>query len=160
MRAQHSPLVDEERVVLGARRVVRREIQRLEVVVVVFDLRTVGHGESNTAEKVLDALDGPRDRVQCAAGTVATWQGHVDRLGSQTLGDCRCLHRLAALTKEALQFLLDRVDLRARRRPLLRRHRRQALEQCRQSPFLAEEIDPQCFKLCNRGSRRKKPSWY
>ena len=41
VRAQHQSVVQVERVVHRARRMVRRNVERFEVVIVVFDLRTV-----------------------------------------------------------------------------------------------------------------------
>ena len=57
----------EERVLHVARRVVRREIQRLEVVVVVLDLRSVGDAEPHRDEDRLDLVERLGERMLRAA---------------------------------------------------------------------------------------------
>jgi hypothetical protein len=52
-----------EGVVHRARRMVRREVQRLEVVEVVLDLRAVGELVAQAREDVGDALERLRDRM-------------------------------------------------------------------------------------------------
>src|SRR5690606_8018750 len=55
-----------EGVVHGPRRMVRREVQGLEVVPVVLDLRAFGQLVTHAGEDVGDALQGAADRVQVA----------------------------------------------------------------------------------------------
>ena len=52
MRAQQAAVAEIERVVHRPRRMVRREVQRLEVVPVVLDLGPVGDFEAAAAEDV------------------------------------------------------------------------------------------------------------
>ena len=60
MRAQQAAVAEVEGVVHRARRMVRREVQRLEVVPVVLDLRAVGELVAEPAEDVGDALQRAR----------------------------------------------------------------------------------------------------
>jgi hypothetical protein len=62
---------------------VRREVERLEVVPVVLDLRTVGQLVAEPGEDVDDPLERAADRVQPAAAAVAPRQADVDRFAGQ-----------------------------------------------------------------------------
>jgi hypothetical protein len=72
-----------EGVVHRARRMVRREVQRLEVVEVVLDLRAVGELVAQAREDVGDALERFRDRMLRAEARAAARQADVDALGGQ-----------------------------------------------------------------------------
>ena len=85
VRAQQAAVREIERVVHRARRMMRREIQRLEVVPVVFDLGTVGEVEAEPREDLVDALERARDRMQAAALAVAAGQRDVDAFGSEAV---------------------------------------------------------------------------
>jgi len=76
--------IDPERIVHGARRMVRRKIQRLEVVPVVFDLGTIGELVTKAREDPGDAVEGTRDRMQASAFGAPARQGHVDALCGET----------------------------------------------------------------------------
>src|SRR3546814_6492308 len=84
MRAQQPAIAEVKGVVHRARRVVRREVQRLEVVPVVLDLRAVGQLVAQAAEDVGDALDRAADRMQAAARGVAAGQRDVDGFGGRS----------------------------------------------------------------------------
>ena len=66
MRAQQAPVGEIERVVHGTRRVVRGNVQGLEIVEVVFHLGAFRHGKPRFAKKLFDALARTRHRVQTA----------------------------------------------------------------------------------------------
>ena len=63
VRAQHMLLVDIEGVVHGTRGMVGRNVQRSEVVEIVFDLRTFRHGIADGMEQVFDTFQGACDRM-------------------------------------------------------------------------------------------------
>ena len=65
------------------RRVMRREIQRLEVVVVVLDLRAIGALVAEPREDADDAIQRARDRMQAAAPILAAGQADVDAFGRE-----------------------------------------------------------------------------
>ena len=69
--------VEQEGVLRVARRVVGREVQSLEVVEVVLDLRAVGDRIAHAQEDALDAAADDRDRVQ-PAGRAWRRPGSVD----------------------------------------------------------------------------------
>jgi hypothetical protein len=78
VRAQQPPAREVERVVHRARRVIRRDIERLEVVPVVLDLGTAFDGETGTAEQLLDTASRARQRMQRAVALAAPRLCHVD----------------------------------------------------------------------------------
>ena len=64
VRAQQPAIGKIKGVVHRPRRMVGGNVQRLEIVEVVFDLRALRHIETGTAEQRLDSQPRPRDRVQ------------------------------------------------------------------------------------------------
>ena len=62
-----------------ARRVRERNVQRFEVVPLVFDLRTFGDGEAEPAHDLLELFDGLRDRMQPAEERPAARFGDIER---------------------------------------------------------------------------------
>ena len=83
VRAQHMLLVDIEGVVHGARRMVGGDVQRGEVVKIVFDLRTFRLGITDGMEQRSNALQCARDRMQSADACTAPRQSHIQRLCGQ-----------------------------------------------------------------------------
>ena len=67
VRAQQAAALEVERVVRVERRVVRREVQRAEVVPLRLGLGAEGDGEAELAEDRLDLLDDERDGMLGAA---------------------------------------------------------------------------------------------
>ncbi len=96
--AQHHVGADEARGVLGlialdvegvlhlARRMVRPEVQRVEVVPLGLHFRTVGDLPSHGDEEVLDILHELRQRMARAQRLTLDRQGHVDGFGGQCAG--------------------------------------------------------------------------
>ena len=103
VRAQHMPPLDVERVVHRARRMVLGRVERGEVVVVVFDLGTVGDVEAERAEQRLDALERARDRMQAADAAPAAGQRHVERFGGELRFELRVGERLRGARRAPLR---------------------------------------------------------
>ena len=89
--------LEEERVVLLARRVADREVQRGEVVVIGLDVRAFGDGEAHVGEDGRDLVRHLADRVDAAGGerVDAAGQGDVDALGGELRFERRLAQRLA-----------------------------------------------------------------
>ena len=136
VRAQHHALVHKKGVVFGPGRVVRRKVERLEVVVVVLDLGALGNLEAHSAEEVLHALDGPGHGVQTAGALAAAGQRDVDGLGGEALGHGGGIEGGLALGNQPLQLFLHGVDARSGGGALLCRQLAEALEKRRHPPFL------------------------
>ena len=101
MRAQDDVVLDVEGVLRVARRVVLREIEQLEVVVVVLDLRALDHVKAHAGEHVDQLILHEGDRVHAAQRRVLARFGDVDGLA------CELLFLL-----ELFDFAVQRVELR------------------------------------------------
>ena len=75
-----------ERVLHVARGMVRRHVERFEVVVVVLDLRALEDLVAHAAEDVLDLLAHPHQRMDAARGMLASGQRDVDAAGRRAAG--------------------------------------------------------------------------
>jgi hypothetical protein len=144
--AQQAAVGKIEGVVHGPRRMVRREVQGLEVVVVVLDLRAIGELVAQAREDVGDALEGARDRVQVAQLATAAGQSHVNALGGQALCERRVLKHEPARCQCFGDSVLCAVHGFARQLALLGRQCAQLLELARQTAGLAQQRDPQRFE--------------
>ena len=121
------PVLDEEGVLHVARRVVRREIERTEVVVVVLHLRPLAHGIADAGEDVDDALAHQGDGVQAAY-----WfrEGRARRVGGCLfLRPGMVLHGSGQFLEAVLRQLLQAVHALAEGAFLLGRHLFEVLEQ-------------------------------
>ena len=85
MRAQQAAVGQIERVVHGSRRVVRRNIEGFEVVIVVFDLGSPRDIEAGVQKNRFDAGQGQADRMGIARQTAAPRQRHIDAVTGQGL---------------------------------------------------------------------------
>jgi hypothetical protein len=139
MRAQQAAIGEIERIVHRPRRMIRGDVERLEVVPVVFDLRAVGDCEPGIAEDLLDAPARARDRMQAAKRLATAGQRHIDgiarELRREFLGFERRAPRVERLRERVLRF----VDLRAGGATRFRIHRAQRLEQRGDLALLAEQ---------------------
>ncbi len=142
MGAQQAAVTEIEGVVHGPGRVVGGNVERLEVVEVVFHLRAFGDVEAQAQEEVFHAPAHARDRMQGPGLFAAAGQGHVQGLGAQLLVQGRFLERLAALVDGRLNALLGFVDQRAGLGPLFRAQPAQALEQRADLPLLTQVTHP------------------
>ena len=91
MRAQQEAIAllllllsgEEDRVLHIARRMIRRKIQRLEIVVVRFDLGTGANGIAHRLEDRDDLVHRADDGMLRAQRTANAGEGDVDALGSE-----------------------------------------------------------------------------
>ena len=91
-----------KRVVHRPRRMIRGDVQRFEVVPVVFDLRAVGDGEAGVAEDLLDAPAHARDRMQPADRLAAARQRDVDGIARELRRELLRFERGATLIRALL----------------------------------------------------------
>jgi hypothetical protein len=124
VRAQQAAVTEIERVVHRAGRMVRGDVQRREVVEVVFDLGAGGHAEAGFAEQRLDAQ--PRFRVTgCRPPCTSPRPGSVTSMRpASSAVDRRGGQRRAARVDGGLHAFLGFVDAGARGRTLGSRQRR------------------------------------
>ena len=110
MGTQQQVLIEVEGIVHRPRRVMGGDVEGLEVVVVVLDLRALGDTEAGVGEQALDTQQGAGNRVQATAGLAASGQGNVHPLGLQPGLQGLALQRTAALVDPGLELLLGLVD--------------------------------------------------
>jgi hypothetical protein len=133
--------------------VVRRNVQSLEVVEVVLDLRTLGNLEAGTPEQRLDAQPRARERMQAAAPLAAPRQRDVDAATRKFALDRRALELGVPGRQGLLEALLDRVDRLPRLASLGDSEPADALQAQRQLALLAEELHAQFLERGERIAR-------
>ena len=145
VRAQQPVGVEIKGIVHRPRRVVRRDIERLEIVVVVLDLRSVGEFETHAREQRFKPLERARDRMQSARAHAPPRQRDVDFFGRNLARARLRLQRRAPFRQRAGECLLGIVDQLADGRTLFGRQAAQVLELFREHAFLAQVMHAQCF---------------
>ncbi|GHB98219.1 hypothetical protein GCM10010080_08200 [Thermomonas carbonis] len=153
MRAQQAAIAEVERVVHGARRVVRREVQRLEVVEIVLDFRAVGEFVAKPAEDLGDPLQRAADRMHATAGGIAAGQSDVDGFAGQARVQRGIVQRDLACKKRFADRIAGAVDRLARSLALLAGQRAQGLQLGSDAAALAEQAHAQRFQCIGRGGR-------
>ena len=114
-----------ERVLHVARGMIRRHVERFEVVEVVFDFRPFEDLVAHAREDVFDLLADAHQRVHAAERQLAAGQRHVDGAGGRPAG----AERRAPLVERGLDLGLQLVDERADLAAELGRERAELLEQ-------------------------------
>ena len=154
MRAQRdgiaaAALLDEERILHIAGRVILRKVERGEIVPVVFDLGSVGDGEADARKDLQDAFADERDGVARAEGHRLRGKCEVD-VGRGGLIGCGFEHLL-----EGSEFrfggLFQFVDLRAVLLLLLGGNRFHRREQLRQDALLTQEAQTKLLDFLTVG---------
>ncbi len=142
MRSSRSA-IEIKGVVHRPRGMVRGDIERLEVVVGVLDLRAFHHGESGVGEEPLDASQRAGDGMQTARPLTAPRQGDVDAFAGQPARERRllqrrsCGHQCACLDRD-----LGLIDRLPGGRALFARQGAELLEQGGQFTALAQITHP------------------
>jgi hypothetical protein len=114
-----------QRVLHVARGMVRRHVQRFEIVEIVLDLRPLEDLVAHAAEDVLDLLPHSHQRMDPANGNLTAGECHVDCAS----GWPRRLDSGALLLQRRLHVLLERVDGGAVRGAFIRGTRPEFLHQ-------------------------------
>src|SRR5690348_4761570 len=143
MRAQQATVTEVEGVVHGACRMVRREVQRLEVVPVVLDLRAIGTLVAEPREDRRDAFQRAGDRVDAAALAIAPGQADVELLGSEAAIELGLFQHLLARGQRVGESILHAVHFGAARLALIRRQCTKRLQCSGDDAILAQQSDAQ-----------------
>ncbi len=117
-------------------------IERFEVVVIVFDFRPLGDAVADMGEELLDALQRAGHRMQPAGSLTTPWKSDVDTLSCQLGAQCGLLQLGLARIQHVLHTILRGVDHRPRLGTFLGRQFAQGLHQLGQLAFLAEVLNP------------------
>jgi len=123
-------------------RVMAWDVERFEVVIVVFHLRTFGDAVADMGEKLLDTLQRPGNRMQAASCLATARQGDVDLLGSELGAQLGFFESRLARIEDICDTLLGFVDQRTHFRTLIGRQVAQGLHHLSQFAFLAKELNP------------------
>ena len=110
MRPQQAAITEIERVMHRARRVIGGDVQRFEIMKIVFDFRAFGNREPGTAEDFFDTQSRPSHRMQGTGVRAATGQGDIDGTGRQLRGHGRCLEHGLPCVDRRRQCVLGLVD--------------------------------------------------
>src|SRR3990170_5010117 len=143
MRPQHHAVAEVQRVVCIEGWMVRRKVERGEVVPLGFRFRPQRDREAQSAEDSLDLLDYLGDWVSRTPPLVTRGHGQIQL----RLGDSGLLKLLAPLFEAALEHGLDRVYQRATFAQITSRERGKLLEELgKPARFATEEGCPGFFE--------------
>ena len=115
---QQAGSVKPESVVVSARRVVTRNVQSIEVMIIVFDFRPGCHGKAKLTEETFDTVDGTGNRMQTAVFNATTWQRDINRFRRQTRIQCSAFQFRFTRIQRLLNLLFRFVDNRTSCRTL------------------------------------------
>ena len=146
-----------EGVVVGARRVMARDVQGAEVEPVGLDVEAFADGEPHGAEDGGHFLHGAADRVDQAERRGAGRQGDIEALGREAGVERRVFENGAAGVDGGGEAVLEAVQRGAALFPLLRRGFAERAQQSGQAPRLAQCRNPDRIPglhVDRRGKRR------
>ncbi|MNE51941.1 hypothetical protein D3C80_1465940 [compost metagenome] len=127
-------------------RVVAGDVERLEVVIVVFDLRAFGNAVADVGEELLDTFQSPGNRMQATGGLTTARQGYVNGLGAELGSQFGFFKQRLARIEDFCNTLLGFVDQRTDFRTLIGRQVAQGLHHLSQLALLAKEVNPDLFQ--------------
>ena len=110
-----------EGIVISTCRMVRRNIQRIKVMIVIFNFRAGFNRKAQFAEKGFDTLNGTGDRMQTAIFHAASRQRDINPLFSQTGIQRRRFQGIFTGIQCSLNLLFGFVNHCTRSRTIFRR---------------------------------------
>ena len=125
---------------------VRRRVQRVEVVIGGFHFRPFGDLEAHAGEDLDHPVAGLRDGMQMADALFLRGERDVQFLRAHAQFHSFGLQRLPAFAQHVLDILADAVGERADDRPLLRRQSAHAAQDGGQFAFFTQEMDAGLFQ--------------
>ena len=134
---------------------VLRNVQRLKVVVIQLNLRTLSDREAQTEENLLELVEHDVQRMLLADDNVLAGEGNVDGFGFELLLQRRLLDELLLLVDDGLDLRANVVNQLADNRALLCGDVLHALEQSGQLALLAEELDTRIVECTSVRCRSK-----
>ena len=137
---QHDLLIDIERILLILCRMVRRDVQFLEVVLIILDLRSFNNLISHANEDALYFFLRDRIRMSVADDIFLGRERHVDNFLFHLLLADGLLHLYLCLIQQLLDGRSCVVDQLSHLRSFLRRNIFHPLEHCSELTFSSEEL--------------------
>ena len=147
VRPQQRVLAQVERVLHVARRMIARDVEGLEVVVVALDLRTLGDREAEPGEDRDDLVVDARQRMQRSLRRPAARQREIEAPSPAFGLPLRRRRRGQPRVQEALELALGLVGGGADERALLGRQGTERSQELRQRALAAEHADAEGFEL-------------
>ena len=123
-------------------RVMAWDVERLEVVIVVFNLRAFGNAVANVGKELFDTFQSPGYRMQTARGLATARQGHINGLGRQFGGQFGLFKQRLARIENLCDTLLGNVDQRTDLRTLFCRQIAQGLHHLSQFTLFTKVLNP------------------
>ena len=102
---QQTRRVEPESVVVSACRMMARNVQSIEVVVIIFNFRASRHGKAELTEETFNTIDSTSHRMQTAVFNTTTRQRNVNRFCRQTRIQY-CAFQLGFTRVQRLLYLL------------------------------------------------------
>ena len=127
-----------ERVVVGAGGMVRRDVQRAEIVPVGLDIEALADAETHGAEDRRHLLHGAADRVDETVQAGRRRQADIDALGGELGLDLRLFELRAPRVDRGGQLVLEPVERGPTLAPLLGGGGTECFQQLCERPLLAE----------------------
>ncbi len=143
MSAQHSARTHIKCVMHGACRMMLGNVERFEVVIVVFDLRTLGDFVTGSGEYLRDAINSDCDRVQAASILASPRKSDVDGFTGQFICQPGCYQLLLARLDCLLHFTFGNVDTLTGRRSFFCWQLAERFELCGEYTLFAKILDTQ-----------------
>ena len=127
-----------------------RQVQRLEIVVVTLDFRPLFDAVAHRHEDALDALHRDRQRMQMPQRLAPPGKRHVDLLACKLRGKRLFGKRRTLLLQRAFDRRARLIDELPETRPLRGIELSHAALDRRQFALLAEHLDADAVKICER----------
>ncbi len=143
-----------KRVVHQSRRMFGREVERGEVVEVVFDIRTFGNGKTHLRENLRDLVDRLADRMDAPGRFGPHRQGHVQPFGGKALIEGRAFQFRFAPIDRLGQRIAHRVEHGATRPARFGIERAQRLHLFGDQAFAAQHGDANLVERVETGRAR------
>ena len=155
------PLGEIEGVVILPRGMLRRNVERGEIVEVGLDVGAFGDGETHIGEDLGDLVCDLAHRVDAALGerAFAHRQGDIGALTREPRAQRRAAKRLALGFQRLSDALFELIDRLPEALALFRRYAPERLHQLRDAALLAECRDAHLFeraKVCRLGDSAKQ----
>ena len=153
LRPQQQTVAQEEGILHIPRGVILGDIERLEIVVFGFHLRTIHHIKAHRLENVDQVLQHDVQRVQSAFFAVATRHGHIQRFVLQTCRLLRSAHRSGAGFQRFLQLGAHLVHQLTHLGALLGGQCAHAAQQAGERAFFAHHLNAKILQLARLAQR-------
>jgi hypothetical protein len=110
MGSQQRMCIEIKGVMHGARRMIFRDVKRLEIVIIVLDLGALGHLKAGVRKQLFDAIQRLCYRMQTTSLLPPARQGDIDGFRGQALLYIKYFKFLFTSLDSLLQILLGLID--------------------------------------------------